>query len=387
VNGLRRCSTCGVVMGGQPDVCPICTTPYDADASPDEPIDLTSDEQIDLRHRTPTSGTDDGADVTDVEMAGSTMGADPGRARPVRTRPKTPLRPYVPPGDAVADPSPTGPTLPPIGTLPAGPMPSAPAALPATGPAAPPPPAPPAAKVQRSGGGPGPAATSGLPAGPSAGPTTPTGLPPSATPPRTRPSVGSPLPAPPRRGPAPPLPAAAAPPPLPGSSPSAWQSPSGAVIEPPPWAATPAPPGDRRPLVDPFAPPDLASLDASPRLPTRSPGGLAPPGTWGTPSSAAQLGTSTGEPVHPTSGPTPSVGAAPAASPSPSRRGRRALAVVLAVTVLLAGGLWWQRDRVGDALDRLGDAISGDQSAAVVEVPGAASDDAAPPSPAAPAER
>lgn len=96
---LRHCDSCGVVMGGAPEVCPICATPYRR-VSPPQESGPNATPTIDLRDRRP-----DAPGSTD-RMADARTGARSqrsGSATPTRTRPKSPLRPYVPP-----TPAPTG---------------------------------------------------------------------------------------------------------------------------------------------------------------------------------------------------------------------------------------------------------------------------------------
>lgn len=249
MGGFRQCDSCGVVMGGAPAACPICSTPYAA--GPSTPAGTEDAPMIDLRDDK-RAGVEPDELMSIDRMATASTGPSATtsmRAPSERTRPKTPLRPYVPPGSPQGGANPFTPPAP-----------------------APPPPTPPAAPA-------------------------PPPNPPGA------PSAPSPAPAPP-----PPLPS-----PAPPVAPSA----------PPP---TPAP-STAAPLQD---RPDPYAQIANP-LNTG----------WGS------------TPPAPPTAPTPT-------NPTPIRRRSPWLrrGIVLLVFAAIAGGLWWQRERVEDVVTDLRDRIS-----------------------------
>jgi hypothetical protein len=297
VSGLRRCNTCGVVLSGQPEVCPVCTAPFDEQAVPEraQDVDLRNGDGVDLRSATDSVDT---AEVgVDTELATSSVGGDAGASRPVRTRPKTPLRPYVPP---TAPPVPFG-----AGTTPTTPP---------------------------------------LP--------TPTRLPRRPTTPTTTPFVapGAPAADADDPGPTPPTPPAAI----------GWTRPVEPVSTTPPWAAVPPPSG--RPFTGivppgaPTPPPAAAPPSQIPALPDR-------------PDPYAQIA----NPLHTGWGETPPI-TPPTASPpettAPASPGPRARwvrrAALVALLALLAGGIAWQRDRIGDLVQDLGDRIDGEGAAPAI---------------------
>lgn len=388
MSGLRRCGNCGVVMGGAAPTCPVCATPYSEPTSTsEEQVVLPRPPEVDLREApAQPEHQAEADDLTTTSVGAGDPSTDAAHAnKPVRTRPKTPLRPYVPPAPPQATtPSgnPANPFAPRTTTSSAPPLPSVPAASSTPGdPAAPP-------------------STTGAPR--VGAPVPPAGPPPAGPPPAAPPTA-----APAAVGNVPPP----APAPAPQAAPTTSTAPVSTdrseptgdhVIEAPAWAALPPPTGTPFAGLAPPATAGPADTVAAGPAGTPAPAANAPiaprgarlgptapptpatqvsaPGVTGRPDPYAQIS----NPLHTGWGT-----AAPAAPPlvhmtppSPASTQRRSpwvrRTIVVLVLALIAGALWWQRDRIGDAIDDL----RGDEGAAAVDVDaaadGAATDGASP---------
>lgn len=324
-------------MGGQPDVCPICATPYDPSATSDDgTIDVTVPDELDLRvgRADPDTPGSDEPGNPDGELATTSVGAESAEARPARSRPKTPLRPYVPPASAEGVLAPAEDMTADGDPFAAG-LASRAASLPHRTPSA-----------GAAAAGPGPERAPDAVVGPVTGPE-------PSSPPH----------------------AAAV-----GPSPIGVAGAGGGPIEAPAWAASPpphgspfagiAPPGSDRP--PPTGPPAVG-------IPGPPPTEAVPAPASPVPASAEQLGISARpdpyaqitNPLHTGWGTTPPPTTAPtvqAVTPTatPTRPRRRRLIVTVVVLALLVGGLLWQRDRVGDLVDDIRARISGDSAAALI---------------------
>ena len=343
-------------MSAMPDVCPVCSTPFTADCRVPTAVGPRQQPEaaraVDLREPASTShAAVDDDDAPSPEFDSGTIdltidesdNSSSGTATPTRTRPKTPLRPYVP-ATAQQTPNPFAPPTP------ARPDRDSLTELRSRSP-------------DRIHCRPSPAHRRTNRALRRRGRTTPLHRP------TCRPRARRPCPA--RRAGAESALAvratctagATAAGPARGATCTNRSDPQTGPPPPSPQSPPPPPAGVPQPPTPPAgAPPGPAQAAAAP-LPPRPP--LAP-----RPDPYAQIS----NPLHTAWGqapPTPAVHHLPPPTPVTHRRGSKWLGRLakLLVLALLAGGIWWQRDWLGDQVDSLYERINGDDTSSALQDP------------------